>query len=119
MLGEATFALISSMALSRSSRRQCSTESCDARRKTIATSRELWQELVRTRECGPGVDDQESEVGVNCIAVPVRLAEGTPPIGAVGVSALAIRTPLADLVARVDEIRSVISEYRVDPEISA
>ncbi|MGY0390602.1 IclR family transcriptional regulator [Nocardioides sp. WG-D5] len=87
--------------------------------KTIATSRELWQELVRTRECGYGVDDQESEVGVNCIAVPVRLAEGAPPIGAVSVSALAFRTPLADLVARVDEIRSVISEYRVDPEISA
>jgi DNA-binding IclR family transcriptional regulator len=84
--------------------------------KTIGTSRELWQELVRTRERGFGVDDQESEIGVNCIALPVRLAEGAPPIGAVSVSALAFRVPLADLVARVDEIRSVISDYRGDPD---
>jgi len=85
--------------------------------KTIVTAQALWDELERTRERGYGVDDQESEIGVNCIALPVRLADELPPIGAISVSALAFRQPLERLVERVDEVRSVIAEFRGRPEL--
>jgi DNA-binding IclR family transcriptional regulator len=79
---------------------------------TISTAEELWADLVRTRERGYGVDDQESEIGINCIALPVKLDANAPAIGAVSVSALAFRHPLPQLIERVDEIRSVISDFR-------
>jgi DNA-binding IclR family transcriptional regulator len=80
--------------------------------RTISTAEELWADIVRTRERGYGVDDQESEIGINCVALPVKLAPNAPAIGAVSVSALAFRQPLPQLVERVDEIRSVISDFR-------
>lgn len=67
----------------------------------------LWTQLQRIRELGYAVDDQENEPGVNCVAVPLRLGDDLPASGAVSVSALAFRLPLADLIARVDEIRGV------------
>ncbi|NQX10324.1 IclR family transcriptional regulator [Microbacteriaceae bacterium VKM Ac-2855] len=79
---------------------------------TLSTVEELWAELERTRQRGYGVDDQESELGVNCIALPVRLGPGLPPIGAISISGLAFRTPLESLTARVDEIRSVLESHR-------
>lgn len=88
--------------------------------QTLGTASELWAELERTRRRGYGVDDQENEMGINCIALPVRLGPGLPPIGAVSISALAFRTPLASLTARKDEIRDVIESYRggLDPDTS-
>lgn len=80
--------------------------------KTISTAAELWADLVRTRERGYGVDDQESEMGINCLALPVKLDTSMPAMGAVSISALAFRLPLAQLVERVDEIRSVIAASR-------
>lgn len=68
------------------------------------TSDAAWAEdLVRVREQGYAVDDQENEPGVNCIAVRVVTPSGE---GAISVSALAYRTPLAELVAAVDELRA-------------
>jgi IclR family acetate operon transcriptional repressor len=84
---------------------------------TIVTANALWEELKLTRERGYGVDDQESELGVNCIALPVRLGDELPPIGAISISALAFRLPLDQLVERVDEVRSVIAEFRGRPEL--
>ena len=80
--------------------------------RTISTAGELWDDLLRTRERGYGVDDQESETGINCVAVAVKLDADGPAIGAVSVSALAFRFPLPELVGRVEEIRSVISAFR-------
>ncbi|KQP70028.1 IclR family transcriptional regulator [Microbacterium sp. Leaf288] len=80
--------------------------------RTIRTAEELWSDLVRTRERGYGVDDQESEIGINCVALPVKLAANAPAVGAVSISALAFRRPLAELIERVDEIQSVISTLR-------
>ncbi len=77
--------------------------------RTLTTQRALVAELRRVRAQGFAVDDQESDHGVNCVAVPVWLASPTTePTGAVSVSALAYRTPLAELVRRADEIRSVV-----------
>jgi DNA-binding IclR family transcriptional regulator len=79
---------------------------------TISTAKDLWADLVRTRDRGYGVDNQESEIGINCVALPVRLDPSAPAVGAVSVSALAFRLPLPELVERVEEIRSVISAFR-------
>lgn len=68
----------------------------------------LWEELQRTRDRGYAIDDQENELGVNCIAVPVQLDPALPPTGAVSVSALAFRLPLAELIEHAVEIRAIV-----------
>jgi DNA-binding IclR family transcriptional regulator len=76
--------------------------------KVTATA--LHQELARTRERGYGVDDQENEVGVNCVAIPVFLGSPATPTGAVSISAVAYRTPLKTLIKAVPRIRHVLEE---------
>ncbi|SDO78953.1 transcriptional regulator, IclR family [Streptomyces sp. cf386] len=76
--------------------------------RSLCTAAALHQELTATRERGYGVDDQENETGVNCLALPVCPNSPTVPSGAVSVSALAYRTPLASLVDALDEIRALI-----------
>jgi len=73
--------------------------------QTRCTAAELHTELEAVRRRGFAVDDQENEVGVNCLALPVFLASPRVPTGAVSISALTFRTPLAALVDSVDEIR--------------
>ena len=68
---------------------------------------------------GYSVDDQENEAGVNCIAFPVYLASPAEPSGAVSISALAYRTPIADLVAAADEIRAMIRATTGAQELTA
>ncbi|MFD9038382.1 IclR family transcriptional regulator [Streptomyces bottropensis] len=69
---------------------------------------ELHRALDTTRARGYGVDDQETDPGVNCLALPVFLTSPTAPSGAVSVSALAYRTPLTALVDALDEIRALL-----------
>lgn len=69
--------------------------------RTITELPELWDEVVATRERGYARDDQENEVGVNCVAVPVAFG------GAVSVSGLAFRTPLQQLEAAIPEILAI------------
>ncbi|MFF4275237.1 IclR family transcriptional regulator [Streptomyces sp. NPDC001536] len=78
--------------------------------RSLCTAAELHRELVATRERGYGVDDQENETGVNCLALPVYLTSPTAPSGAVSISALAYRTPLASLVDALDEIRALLDD---------
>jgi DNA-binding IclR family transcriptional regulator len=75
---------------------------------TITSVSALWKELETTRERGYAVDDQENEVGINCIALPVRLDASLRPMGAISISALAFRTPLENLVAEAEEIRAIV-----------
>jgi IclR family transcriptional regulator, acetate operon repressor len=72
---------------------------------TICAPDMLGRELQRTRDRGYAVDDQENELGINCLAVPVFLASPSVPSGAVSVSALAYRTPLTALVAGLEDMR--------------
>ena len=58
----------------------------------------LVEELRVTRQRGYGIDAQENELGVNCLAVPVRLGGSRTPTGAISVSALTFRLPLDELV---------------------
>ena len=77
---------------------------------TLVDPRALHADLRRTRARGYALDDQESEIGITCIAFPLFLASPTLPSGAISVAALAHRTPLPALEARAEEIRAVIRE---------
>lgn len=78
---------------------------------TITDVDALAAELARTRARGYGVDDQENEVGVVCVAVPAFLTSPARPSGAVSVSALAFRTPLQRLV---DDVASILKVVNAD-----
>jgi DNA-binding IclR family transcriptional regulator len=78
---------------------------------TLHTAEDLHRELEATRERGYAVDDQESETGVNCLALPVHATSRTVPSGAVSISALTYRTPLRALVAALDEIRAALGRW--------
>jgi len=77
--------------------------------RTVATVAALHAELERIRAQGYAVDDQENEPGVNCVALPAFLTSPTVPSGAVSISALAYRTPLARLLDDLPAIRRTIS----------
>lgn len=77
---------------------------------TITQPRVLFADLEATRERGYGVDDQENEVGVNCVAIPLHLDGATHPNGAISISAVSFRRPLDELVESVPDIRQRIAE---------
>ncbi len=76
---------------------------------TITDFDVLLAELDRSRERGYGLDDQENELGVNCLAVPVSTPGGQR--GAVSVSALAYRRGLDSLVADEPRIRAIVARH--------
>lgn len=77
--------------------------------RSITTVEGLHAELERIREQGYATDDQESEPGVNCLAVPAYLTSPTTPSGAISVSGLAYRTPLQALVDEVPAIHAILA----------
>lgn len=81
--------------------------------RSIGTVEELHAELVRTRERGYAVDDQENEPVVNCVAVPAYLTSPTVASGAISISGLAYRTPLDKLVDDLPVIRAIVSGEEV------
>lgn len=78
---------------------------------TITDRDALLAELIATRERGYGIDDQENEIGINCVAVPVYALDPDRPVGAISVSALKFRHPIEELLetvpALVAKVRSV------------
>ncbi|WP_255555847.1 IclR family transcriptional regulator [Tessaracoccus palaemonis] len=72
---------------------------------TLTDDEDFAVELMATRERGYAIDDQENEMGINCIAVRLTTAFGD---GAVSVSALAYRTPLEVLISAVGDIRMMM-----------
>ena len=77
---------------------------------TLTTPEALLAELQTTRRRGFAIDDEENEVGINCVAVPVYLDGSTIPSGAVSISAVRFRCPLDRLVDSVPAIRAAISD---------
>jgi IclR family transcriptional regulator, acetate operon repressor len=77
---------------------------------SITTVADLWDQLRRARQVGYAVDDQENELGINCVAFPIALDPALPPVGAVSVSALAFRCPLAKLIEEVPTMRAMADE---------
>lgn len=78
---------------------------------TLTTIDALYDELVRTRERGFGVDDQENEVGINCVAIPIHLDGAAVPSGAISISAVSFRTPLPALVEVVPDLIDAIRAH--------
>lgn len=74
---------------------------------TLTSAKALHADFELIRERGYAIDDQESETGVACLALPVFLGASHRPTGAVSVSAISYRTPLSALVDAVDEMRSL------------
>ena len=77
--------------------------------RTVTSPAALAAELAGIRARGWAGDDQENQVGVNCLAVPAFLTSPTVPTGAVSVSAPAYRTPLHRLAAEVGTIRDLVT----------
>ena len=60
---------------------------------TLTTPDALLAELEATRERGFGIDDEENEVGITCVAVPIHLDGSAAASGAISISAVRFRTP--------------------------
>ncbi|WP_033289457.1 IclR family transcriptional regulator [Amycolatopsis jejuensis] len=76
--------------------------------RTRTTATKLAKDIALARSNGYGVEDEENEQGVACLAVPVFLGSPSRPTGAVSISALTYRTPLSRLVAEVATIKSIV-----------
>jgi DNA-binding IclR family transcriptional regulator len=77
--------------------------------RSITTVEHLHAELVRVREKGYAVEDQESEAGINCLAVPAFLTSPSKPSGAISISGLAYRTPVQKLIDDLPAIRAIVA----------
>jgi IclR family transcriptional regulator, acetate operon repressor len=77
---------------------------------TIVTADDMHRDLERIRANGYGIDEEESELGINCLALPLFLTSRSRPDGAVSITAIAQRLPLDRLVAAVDEARALVRE---------
>lgn len=77
--------------------------------RTLVRGDELAAELGLTRERGYALDREESEVGINCVAFPLFFGPRSEPSGAISVTALARRMPVAALEHAVPAIRSIIT----------
>lgn len=75
---------------------------------TLTTAAALHQDLTESRRRGYALDNEENELGVGCVALPLFLGSATTPTGAISISAVLSRTPVADLAARIDDIRTII-----------
>ncbi|WP_062380323.1 IclR family transcriptional regulator [Demequina pelophila] len=67
-------------------------------------------ELSLTRERGYALEEEESEIGINCIAVPAPLPPELGVEGAVSIAALKYRTPVSILEREVDRIRTILAD---------
>jgi IclR family transcriptional regulator, acetate operon repressor len=79
--------------------------------RSLRTPAELHAELERVRERGYAVDDQETDPGVSCLAVPIYLTSPTVASGAISISCVAARTPLSRLVDDLPAIRAVVTGF--------
>ena len=77
--------------------------------KTRTTVAELCAELATIREIGYSSEEEENELGISCLALPVFFASPAAPSGAVSISALIYRTPIARLVDDLPAIRSIVN----------
>ena len=80
--------------------------------KTLTTLEALREDLVRARERGYAIDDEEHDLGVRCMAAPVRNWKGDP-VGAISISGPAARMTddtMAQLVTPLQETAGAISQ---------
>jgi DNA-binding IclR family transcriptional regulator len=78
---------------------------------TITTAPALHDELTSIRRDGFGVDREEHETGINCLAIPLFLTSKSTPDGAISITAVAQRFPLDRLESSIDRAREMIREH--------
>lgn len=78
---------------------------------TLTTPETLHQELANIRTEGYGVDREEHEAGINCLAIPLFLTSKSVPDGAISITAVAQRFPLDRLESSIDRARDMIREH--------
>jgi IclR family transcriptional regulator, acetate operon repressor len=78
---------------------------------TLVTVPALLADLRATHERGFALDDQESELGINCIAFPLFRSSPTIASGAISVAALRHRMGLEELRSVAEDIRATIHEH--------
>lgn len=84
-------------------------------RNSITDPTRLREELSRTRETGYSLDDEESFLGIRCIAVPLLDYSGAP-IAAVAISGPASRLPMSRLLDLVGPLRETAERISVSKD---
>lgn len=73
-------------------------------RNSITDAERLREELIRVKELGYAIDDEESFPGIRCISVPVFHYSGSP-IAGIAVSGPAARLPVSSLLHFVQPLK--------------
>ncbi len=76
-------------------------------RNSITDPARLREELGRTRETGYALDDEESFLGLRCVALPLRDYTGAPT-AAIAISGPAGRLPMSRLLDLVNPLRETV-----------
>ena len=84
---------------------------CQYTANTMTTAPALHEELTSIRREGYGVDREEHETGINCLAIPLFLTSKSTPDGAISITAVAQRFPLHRLESSIDRARDMIREH--------
>ncbi len=77
-------------------------------KRTAVAARTLAAEIALTRDRGYGTEEQENEIGIACLAIPLFLTSPIVPTGAISISSLVYRTPLETLVDDLPAIRAIV-----------
>ena len=83
---------------------------------TLGTIKDLLDELSQIRSSGYAMDNEEQEIGVRCVAVPVA---GAPSPTAISVSGPTQRMTDAAVSAAVSSLKSVASRLTAEFSVSA
>lgn len=79
--------------------------------KTLCDPNRLAADLRATQGRGYALDDEESELGINCIAFPVYITSSTIASGAISVAALRHRVAVDELEREAESIREIIHRH--------
>jgi DNA-binding IclR family transcriptional regulator len=77
--------------------------------RTKTAVSDLCTELALTRRRGYGTEEEENELGISCLALPIFFASSSVPSGAISISALTYRTPLTRLLDDLPAIRAIVN----------
>jgi IclR family transcriptional regulator, acetate operon repressor len=86
---------------------------------TITTVERLLEEVEKSRIAGYATDDEEAELGVQCVAVPVIGKDGREPIAAVSISGPVARLTPARRDAIVPEMIRLAKRMAEEAESGA
>ena len=78
---------------------------------TLTSIPDLAADLDAIARRGYAIDDEENELGITCVAVPVYTDSSPTPVGAISISAVTFRCPKEQLVGLVPTLRATIQRH--------